>query len=65
MGFGYYCSDSEKGIYGRRMVILDKIGRRQAKEISIEVAVEEVELMRQCDGLSLHQILSNNRQVCN
>ena len=34
------------------MVILDKIGRRQAKEIGIEVAVEEVELMRQCDGLN-------------
>ena len=47
---------SEKVMYSRRKIIIDKIRRRQAEEINTGAAVEEVELMRQRGRLSLHQL---------
>jgi hypothetical protein len=47
---------SERVMYGRRIMIIDEIRRRQAEGINTGAAVEEVEMMRQRGRLSLYQL---------
>jgi len=46
----------ESVLYGRRKVIIDEIRQQHAKGMSVGAAVENVELMRQRAGISLHQL---------
>ena len=47
-------SQSERVFFSRRKVIIDEIRTRERRGISTQVAVEEVELIRQRGRLSLY-----------
>jgi hypothetical protein len=57
----------ESVLYGRRKVIIDEIRQQHTKGMSIGAAVENVELMRQRAGMSLHQLyllLNGHKKDC-
>lgn len=60
-------SQSERVFFSRRKVIIDEIRTRERRGIGIQVAVEEVELIRQRGRLSLYRLWAllqrNSRQI--
>ena len=57
----------ESVLYGWQKVIVDEIRQQHTKRISIRVAVENIELIWQQAGISLHQLyllLNRHKKDC-